>query len=171
MGEDLEVEGRMAVRTPMQWSSGRNGGFSSARPGRLVRRVTPDGYGPDHVNVADQRRDPDSLWTFMHRLIQAYRTCPELGWAGFEELEQPLHEVFAHRSTWEGGTVVTVHNLSGDAVTVEVQVEDHQVGLADVLEDGGTLIETDEQGRLRLPLDGYGYRWLRVRTPGEAAEL
>ncbi len=170
MGEDLEAEGRMAVRTPMQWSSGRNGGFSSARPGRLVRRVTPDGYGPEHVNVADQRRAPDSLWTFMHRLIQAYRTCPELGWGGFQEIEQPLHEVFAHRATWEGGAVVTVHNLGGDAVVVDLQVDDHQVSLVDVLEDGGTSIETDDHGRLELPMDGYGYRWLRVMPVGEVAQ-
>ena len=85
MGEDLEAEGRMAVRTPMQWEPSRNGGFSTAAPRRLIQRLVPDGYGPEHVNVADQKRDPDSLWTFMRALIQTYRECPELGWGDFAD--------------------------------------------------------------------------------------
>src|SRR3546814_2202472 len=61
MGENLDVDGRPSVRTPMQWTDGRNAGFSSARPSRLTRPL-PDGrFGPLAVNVADQRRDPDSL--------------------------------------------------------------------------------------------------------------
>ena len=76
MGEDLAQEGRMAVRTPMQWTDGRNGGFSTAPPRKLVSPVVQGGYGPEHVNAAQQRRDPDSLWTFMRGLIAAYRSCP-----------------------------------------------------------------------------------------------
>ena len=41
MGEDLAAEGRMAVRTPMQWAPGRNGGFSTAAPRRLIQRPVP----------------------------------------------------------------------------------------------------------------------------------
>src|SRR5699024_9034503 len=65
MGEDLSRDGRMAVRTPMQWSDGKNGGknggFSSAAPGRLIQDVVPGPFGPAHVNVVDQLHDPDSL--------------------------------------------------------------------------------------------------------------
>ena len=67
MAEDLEADGRMAVRTPMQWSGGRNGGFSTATPGRLVQRVVPGADGPEHVNVVDQLHDTDSLWNFMRK--------------------------------------------------------------------------------------------------------
>ena len=41
----------------------------------IFQRVVPDGYGPEHVNVADQKRDPDSLWNFMATLIRRYREC------------------------------------------------------------------------------------------------
>ena len=89
MGEDLDADGRMAVRTPMQWTAGRNGGFSSATPGRLVQRVVPGAYGPEHVNVAAQVHDPESLWSFMRKLISIRRTCPELGWGTWGVVEQP----------------------------------------------------------------------------------
>ena len=58
MGEDLEAEGRMAVRTPMQWTPGRNGGFSTAPRARLVQRPVPDGFGPEHVNVPTRSATP-----------------------------------------------------------------------------------------------------------------
>jgi glycosidase len=165
MGEDLAEEGRMAVRTPMQWSSGRNGGFSTAAPSRLVSRPTPGGYGPEHVNVADQRRDSDSLWSFMHRLIRAYRSCPELGWGDFEVLEQPHHQVLAHRSSTDDATTLAVHNLGSEPVTVDLAVADEQADLVDLL--GHDDLTSDERGRLQLSLDGYGYRWLRVHSGPE----
>ena len=62
MGENLDVEGRLAVRTPMQWTSGRNGGFSDAAPSRLPRPVVDGAFGPEHVNVADQRTTPTPCW-------------------------------------------------------------------------------------------------------------
>ena len=89
MGEDLGAEGRMAVRTPMQWSDGENGGFSTAPPDRLVGQVVDGGYGPQHVNAAAQMRDPDSLWNFLRTLVLTYRACPELGWGELTVLDQP----------------------------------------------------------------------------------
>ena len=79
MGEHLGAPGRLAVRTPMQWSGGRNGGFSEARPSRLPGPVVEGGYAPEHVNVEDQRRRPDSLLSFVSLLAKRYRECPELG--------------------------------------------------------------------------------------------
>ena len=51
MGEDLDAEGRLAVRTPMQWTAGRNGGFSRAAPSKLTRPVVEGGFSPEFVNV------------------------------------------------------------------------------------------------------------------------
>jgi trehalose synthase len=160
MGEDLAAEGRMAVRTPMQWTAGRNGGFSTAPPRKLVSRVVPDGYGPAHVNVAEQRRDPDSLWTFMRNLIQAYQSCPELGWGGFEVLDQPHRQVLAHRCAWDDAAVVAVHNLSADPVVVPLTLADGPMDFTDLL--GTDDVHTDDKGRCELELDGYGFRWLRL---------
>ena len=85
MGENLDIEGRMAVRSPMQWSPERNGGFSTAAPSRVRRPVVEGAFGPEHVNVADQRGDPDSLLEFVSLLIRRYRESPELGWADFTD--------------------------------------------------------------------------------------
>ncbi len=56
MGEDLAAEGRLAVRTPMQWADGKNGGFSSAEEADLVARPVQGEYGPDAVNAAGPGR-------------------------------------------------------------------------------------------------------------------
>jgi glycosidase len=161
MGEDLEVEGRMAVRTPMQWSNTRNGGFSTAPPRRLKRRLVKGGYGPEHVNVEDQRRDPDSLWNFMRQLIQSYRSCPELGWGEYQLIDQPHEAVFAHCSEKDGGRVVTLHNLGAEPVSVPLTVASGAARLTDVL--AGGVEQTDDGGALEIALDGYGFRWLRVQ--------
>ena len=86
------------------------GGFSPAAPRQLPGPVVSGGFAPEYVNVADQRRDPDSLWSFFRTLIQAYRERPELGWGDFMVLPQPLREVLVHRCAWEGSAVVAVHN-------------------------------------------------------------
>ena len=167
MGEDLDASGRMAVRTPMQWTSGRNGGFSTARPSRLPAPVVSGGFSPEHVNIADQRGDPDSLLAFMSLLIRRYRECPELGWADFELLDQPFTEVLAHRCTWEDGSLVALHNLSPERRIVPMQLPDLDADceLVGLMPDGR--VEVDDKGRAEVSLDGYGYRWLRVVRPGD----
>src|SRR3712207_5145309 len=67
MAENLAIEGRGAVRSPMQWSAERHGGFTLGE--EPVRPLTDGSFGPDAVNVAHQRRDPDSLLNWMERLV------------------------------------------------------------------------------------------------------
>ena len=70
MAENLDIPGRLAVRTPMQWTGDPNGGFSKAAKRRLCRPV-PDGlYGPERVNAADQRHD--------HRIVLVVHAQPHL---------------------------------------------------------------------------------------------
>ncbi len=167
MGENLAAEGRLAVRTPMQWSSGPGGGFSRAEPGRLAGPVTDGGFGPDHVNVADQRRDGGSLLTFVQTLVRRYRECPELGWAEeVEILEQPHAAVLAHRSTWDDASMVALHNLGPEPVVVPLRLDDctEDARLVDLLADDAYDVAAD--GRVQVALDAYGYRWLRVVRPG-----
>jgi glycosidase len=168
MGENLAAEGRMAVRTPMQWTSGENGGFSLAPKRKLSGPVTEGGFAPEHVNVADQRRDPDSLLSFVQLLIRRYRESPELGWATRAEiLDQPYPAVLAHRSTWGDGSLVALHNLGTEPVMVPLRFADcdDTVQLVDLLQDGSCTI--DARGRTDVELEGYGYRWLRVVREGD----
>ncbi len=167
MGEELAVEGRMAVRTAMQWSADRNGGFSTAPPSRVAAPVVAGGYGPEHVNVETQRRDPDSLLSFVTLLARRYRECPELGWGAFAILDQPHDAVLAHSCTWDDACLIALHNLSSDPCTVPLDLEGAGSGdrLVDLLVDGVT--ELDDSGHAEIPLEGYGFRWLRVARPGE----
>ncbi|MDQ3422602.1 MAG: alpha-amylase family protein, partial [Actinomycetota bacterium] len=80
MGENLDIPGRLSVRTPMQWTEEVNGGFSGARTSRLRRPLPTGRFGPMAGNVAEQRRDPDSLLSWMERVIRRRRETPELGW-------------------------------------------------------------------------------------------
>ncbi|UNK44361.1 alpha-amylase family protein [Arthrobacter sulfonylureivorans] len=171
MGENLDAEGRLAVRTPMQWTDGPNAGFSTAESEQLISPIVDGGFGPQFVNAAQAKRDSDSLWNFMATLIKRYRECPELGWGHFEILKQPEKSVLAHRCTWEESSMVLLHNLSSDPVTVELDLATadrpaemlQAVLLLDLLGDADVKIAED--GTCTLPLEGFGYKWLRLQHP------
>ena len=81
MGENLAVDERLAVRTPMQWTAGPQAGFSTAPPDALCRPVPTDpAFTPDAVNVERQRTDPESLLNWFERLIRRRKELPEIGW-------------------------------------------------------------------------------------------
>lgn len=161
LGENLEAEGRMAVRIPMQWS--RSGGFS---PDPKTVVPTPDGeYGPRHVNVDDQRRDPDSMLKWITMLVSRYRESPELAWGRYEVLDAGDEAVLAHRADAEGGTVIAVHNFADREAEVELVLRDldHCEVLTDLLVDGTLDLPSD--GRVTFALEPYGTRWLRAAVP------
>jgi len=168
MGENLAIEGRQSVRSPMQWTDGKNGGFSQARPSRLAAPVTDGGYSPEHVNASVQRHDPESMLRFMRTLIERYRASAEIGWGELELLDQTDHAVLAHRVSGAEGSMVAVHNFGAEPTTVTLRLSglDDTHRLVDLLRDGSLTVPT-EKGVVELTLEGYGYRWLRVLAPGE----
>jgi glycosidase len=169
MAENLDIPGRFAVRTPMQWTGEPNGGFSRA-PARKLARPLPDGmYGPDRVNAADQRHDHESFWWFVRNLIYTYRQQPEIGWSTPEVLKQPNRAVLAHVCRESSGwAMVALHNFGAERCIVPVQLDDVDSGctLVDLL-DGLSEHELDDKGRIEIGLEPYGYRWLRLRRPDD----
>ena len=160
MGEELRLDGRMSVRTPMQWSPGPSGGFSRAASDRLVRPLVSGPFGPDRVNVAAQRHDEGSLLRFLTRLVHARRHAPELGWGTSTLLENDPPALLAHRCDWQDSTVVTVHNLSAEPVAAELDLGEDVDGADDLLE----LRDHEVRGgRVRVVLGAYGFLWLRAR--------
>jgi len=164
MGENLDIEGRLSVRTPMQWSDGRNAGFSSARPSRLTRPI-PDGrFGPLAVNVADQRRRTDSLLAWMEQMIRRRREAPELGWGTPSVLDAGDDAVLAHRCDWEQAAVVAIHNLS--PTPREVRIDLGPMGgddeVVDLIDHAGPVRDV-EGSTIELTLAGYGYQWFRLQ--------
>jgi trehalose synthase len=168
MAENLDIEGRMSVRTPMQWSDEPNGGFSKARKSRLRRPVVEGRFAPLAVNVAAQRRDPASLLSWMERLIRRRRETPELGWGTWLVLRTDVPSVLAHRCDWEGRTVVAVHNFGEEPCLVRLQLGDvpEDAALDDLLDERGALRAIDD-GAFELKMEGYGFRWFRITTPDQ----
>jgi maltose alpha-D-glucosyltransferase/alpha-amylase len=168
MPENLAIEGRYSVRAPMQWTPGRHGGFSTVEdPGALCRPVgSGDGFGPDQVSVARQRRDPHSLLSWMERLIRRRKETPELGWGTFSLLETGEPAVLAHRCDWDGTAVVALHNLGERKVALDVPLGDADD--VDELVDlfGDDDVRPQDDGRVQLALEPYGHRWYRVRRHG-----
>ncbi len=170
MGEDLSLPGRLAVRGPMQWSSRHAGGFSAAAtPYRPARAGGPYGYAA--VNVAGQRHDPGSLYTWVARAISVRRQCPELGWGEWRTLKVSDPRVLAIETRWRDGCVVTLHNLSAEPARVrlpdDVTARPHQGDIRQLLGDTTTSPRADGTGTaaragVDLELAGYGFRWLRL---------
>jgi trehalose synthase len=165
MGENLAVPGRLSVRTPMQWTDERNGGFSSARPSRLPRPVVEGRFGPLACNVADQRRDPDSLLNWVERVLRRRRETPEIGWGSMTLLDSGKDQaVLAHRCDWDESSVVAVHNFSAEPRQAAIALGDTQDvdRVIDLLDEGRPVRALDEPV-LDVKLDGFGYRWFRLQ--------
>ncbi|MFI9596953.1 alpha-amylase family protein [Nonomuraea sp. NPDC052265] len=160
MGENLDEEGRMAVRIPMQWSE--DGGFSQSED--TVREIPEGSFAPDRVNVADQKRDTDSLLRWFQLLIERYRECPELAWGRYTVLDTGDDAIFSHRCDADGATVVVAHNLCETAKDVELRLDGlENCDLTDLLVDGTIRVSGD--GTAKLALGPHGCRWLRASPP------
>ena len=103
----------------------------------------------------------------MRKLISIRRTCPELGWGTWSVVDQPTAQVLVQRCQLDGSAVVTVHNLGAEPVTVDVPIDPRDEGLeavdlmAEEVVTGGATTS--------VALEGYGFRWLRVRPAGDLA--
>ncbi len=166
LGENLAADDRLAVRVPMQWSDEPGGGFSTAEPDSFPVPMAEGQFGPLAVNVADQRRDPNSLLNWFERLIRRRRETPELGLGQWSVVENDVPSVLAHRCDWEGAIVVAAHNFSPAPCRVHLDLGgiDDVVAVHDLL--GGDRTPLSEPG-LDLELRGYDYRWLRVQRKGQ----
>ena len=164
LGENLEAEGRLAVRVPMQWTAERSGGFSTADPSTFPEPLAEGEFSPAHVNVRDQSRDPDSLLSFFRRLVEAYRACPELAWGQVQVLDPgpDAGPVLAHRSEVDGIAVVALHNFADREVTATLPLTGlHDQDLYDVLAADGSTETVGKDATLEVTLPPYGFRWLR----------
>jgi maltose alpha-D-glucosyltransferase/alpha-amylase len=162
MGEDLSLPERTAIRTPMQWSTEPNGGFTkSTKP--VVPVISDGPYSYQHVNAAEQRRDPNSLLNWTERIIRMRKEVPEVGWGQFKVLNVSDDAVLAMRYDWRKNSVLFLHNLADSPREIEFST-----GLRG--EEGSRLINllsndhshADNKGRHCVCLEAYAYRWYRV---------
>ena len=160
MGDDLSLPERQAVRTPMQWTADRHGGFSTADKTILpVVREGPFGY--HRANVAEQRRDPGSLLNCTERLIRMRKECPEFGWGDYQLVRTGSPHVLAVLATWRRNAVVAVHNFAAEAQEVTLAMPGaERTELTNLLTPEHS--SPDAHGRHAVALEPYGYRWFCV---------
>jgi maltose alpha-D-glucosyltransferase/alpha-amylase len=160
IGDNLRLPERECARTPMQWTSETHGGFSRARD--IVRPVNRDRvYGYQKVNVADQRRDPESLLNWTERMIRTRKECPEISWGDFEILRVNVPEVLAIRYDWRDTSLLTLHNFTRTRQKVKVKAAPTGGALLVEVFDGRHS-QADADGIHRIDLAPYAWRWFRV---------
>jgi trehalose synthase len=163
MAENLEIEGRMSVRAPMQWSQETHGGFTqAAAPCRPL--VAAPGWGPSEVNVARQRREDGALLNWIERLIRRRHECPELGWGRATLLDVGEPSVLAHRCDWQGNTIMAVHSFAPRPMEISAHVGEVEAAVDLFAEEE---LPTDADDAIAIELEPYGHRWLRLRHPGQ----
>jgi maltose alpha-D-glucosyltransferase / alpha-amylase len=160
MGDNLTLPERECARTPMQWTAGRNGGFSTSM--RVVRPSINDPiYGYKTVNVADQRRDTDSLLNWTERMIRMRKECPEISWGDFVVLRTNVPEVLAMRYDWRNTSLLTLHNFGNATAKVKLKIGSENADvLVEVFDGRHSKLQND--GTHRITLEPYAWRWFRV---------
>ncbi|HEY0353276.1 MAG TPA: alpha-amylase family glycosyl hydrolase, partial [Enterovirga sp.] len=162
MGDDLTLPERNCARTPMQWSTEPQGGFTKAAE-PILPVISGGPYGFEHLNAADQRRHDGSLLNWTERIIRMRKEVPEIGWGNFQVLDTQDPAVLAMRYDWRNNSVVVIHNLDPRAREVRFKVGlegDGGKALSNLLGDEHSW--ADEDGMHSLVLEGYGYRWFRA---------
>ncbi|MDA8128850.1 MAG: maltose alpha-D-glucosyltransferase [Betaproteobacteria bacterium] len=123
MGDNIELGDRNGVRTPMQWNSGLNGGFSTAAPDQLYLQPIDDPvYGFGAVNVEAQHRSPFSLLNWTRRLIAMRKANRAFGRGTLRFLRPGNRKILAYLREYQGETILCVANLSRAPQPVELDL-------------------------------------------------
>jgi maltose alpha-D-glucosyltransferase/alpha-amylase len=162
MGDNLHLPERTCARTPMQWSDEPQGGFTAGDE-PVVPPIADGPYGFQHINVAAQRRDPNSMLNWTERLLRMRKEVPEIGWGQFSIVRTGTPAVLAVRYDWRNNAALFVHNLS--ALPREIRIipgaeGSHDSLLVNLLSEDHSRPAAD--GQHCILLEPYGYRWFRV---------
>jgi maltose alpha-D-glucosyltransferase/alpha-amylase len=163
MGDNIFLGDRDGVRTPMQWTSDRNGGFSRADFAQLYLPPLMDPvYGFQAVNVDAQLRTPSSLLRWIQRFVQLRKEHPVFGLGTYEPLRPENQRIFAHVRRYEDDIVLCVHNVARSAQAVELD-----------LSQFAGMVPEEMFGRTRFPgigdlpylltLAPRGFFWFQLR--------
>ncbi len=169
MGDNIWLEDRNGVRTPMQFTAGPNAGFSAASSEKLYAPVIDDEvYGYRRVNVEAQRADPGSLWHRLQQMIAVRKQQPAFGYGDVQFLDSadparhgsgtPAILAFLRRHA--GETILSVNNLSAEPVTAVLDLSEYAGRAPTDLLGAGELPPVGQAPYI-LELGRYGYHWLR----------
>ena len=167
MGDNIHLGDRDGVRTPMQWSPDRNGGFSRADPAGLVLPTLMDPlYGYETINVEAQLRDQHSLLHWMRRMLAIRRRHRAFGRGSLRFLYPKNRKVLAFLREYEDETILCVANVSRTPQAVELDLSE-LAGRVPVELSGGSLFPPIGQLTYLLTLPPYGFYWFVLAAQSE----
>jgi maltose alpha-D-glucosyltransferase/alpha-amylase len=167
MGDNIFLGDRDGVRTPMQWTSDRNGGFSRADPQRLYLPPIQDPiYGYEAVNVEVQAREPSSLMNWTKRLLSVRSNSKAFGRGNFTMLHPGNRKVLSYVREFGEDVILCVFNLSRIAQPVELALNAYK-GRVPVEMLGRSSFPTIGEMPYMLTLPAYGFFWFRLATDAE----
>jgi len=163
MGDNIYLGDRNGVRTPMQWSGDRNGGFSRADPARLYAPPIMDPvYGYQAINVEAQERTPFSLLNWMKRLVALRKQHRVFGRGSLEFVYPANRKVLAYLRRDAHETILVVANLSRTLQPVELDLSAY-AGLIPVEMTGVTEFPRITDRPYFLTLNPYGSYWFSLQ--------
>jgi len=163
MGDNVYLGDRNGVRTPMQWSSDRNGGFSRCDPGRLFLPAIMDPvYGYDSINVEAQERSPFSLLHWMKRMIALRKQHRVFGRGSIQFIPTGNRKVLTYVRRFEDEIVLCVANLARAVQPVEIPLREFG-GLTPVEMLGQTEFPRIGDNPYFLTLAPYGFYWFQLQ--------
>jgi maltose alpha-D-glucosyltransferase/alpha-amylase len=168
MGDNIYLSDRDGVRTPMQWSIDRNGGFSRSDPARLFLPPIMDPvYGYQSVNVEAQGRSPGSLINWMRRLISVRQGYKAFGRGRLTFLRPNNRKVIAYLREYENERILCVANLASNAQQVALDLAAFR-GSVPVEMIGWSPFQTVGDERYLLTLPGHGFYWFLLSDTAQA---
>jgi len=163
MGDNVHLGDRNGVRTPMQWTADRNGGFSKADPSKLFLPAISDSvYGYQGINVEAQRQSPHSLLQWMRQMITVRKKHPAFGRGTVVFLRPRTDKVLAYLREYLGESLLLVHNLAGSAQAVELDLAAFQ-GAVPIELFGDSKFPTVGTLPYALSLAPYGFYWFKLQ--------
>ncbi|MEA2755784.1 MAG: maltose alpha-D-glucosyltransferase / alpha-amylase [Aliidongia sp.] len=167
MGDNVYLGDRDGVRTPMQWSPDRNGGFSRADPARLFLPAIQDPeYGFAAVNVEAQGRSPTSMLNAMRRLIAVRRDLRSMGRGRLDFLYPRNRKILAYLRIFEDEAVLCVVNLSRAAQSVELDLSAFR-GRFPVEVPGLSIFPPIADRPYQLTMAAHSFFWLKLLEPDQ----
>jgi maltose alpha-D-glucosyltransferase / alpha-amylase len=163
MGDNVYLGDRNGVRTPMQWSGGWNGGFSTADPERLYSPLISNPvYGYQAINVDSQRRSAHSLLSWTKSVIQTRNAFRVFSRGTIEFLNPSNHRVLAYVRRLGEEKVLVVNNLSSSAQAVELNLQMYKKHIP-IEMFGRNLFPRIGDLPYLLTLGPYQFYWFRLR--------
>ncbi|HET9423883.1 MAG TPA: alpha-glucosidase C-terminal domain-containing protein, partial [Gemmatimonadaceae bacterium] len=167
MGDNVYLGDRNGVRTPMQWTSDRNAGFSEADSAALYSPVIADPpYSYHSVNVAAQERVPTSLLRWMRKLIQVRKDHQAFGRGTWEPLNADNRRVLVFLRKYRNDTILCVNNLSRWAQYVSLDLSQFE-GRTPVELWGNNPFPPIGELPYLLTLGPHNFLWFKLAMPEE----